>query len=169
MRIAVYPGSFDPITYGHLDVIDRAAGFFDKLIVAVSRNPSKNPLFTVEERVSMLKEVLQSYYNIQIDAFNGLTIEYARQQGAQAVVRGLRFISDFENEFMMALTNRKLVDSIDTIFLMTKAEFSFISSSGVKEVALYGGCVRELVPSHVEEKLKEKYSNLRRMSKEGVK
>lgn len=163
MRIAVYPGSFDPITNGHLDVIERAAGFFDQLIVAVSRNPSKHPLFTVEERVSILKNVLQPYYNVQVDAFDGLTVQYAKLKGAQAIVRGLRAISDFENEFMMALTNRKLAENIDTIFLMTRAEFSFISSSGVKEVALYGGCVRDLVPPYVEEMLKQKYLNLKRV------
>lgn len=169
MRIAVYPGSFDPVTFGHLDVIERAACFFDQLIVAVSINPSKNPLFTIEERVSILKHVLMPYYNVQIDAFDGLTIEYAKEQGAQVIVRGLRAISDFDNEFMMALTNRKLVESIDTVFLMTRAEFSFISSSGVKEIALYGGCVRELVPPYVEGKLKEKFLELSGETGEGVK
>ncbi|MBE3587955.1 MAG: pantetheine-phosphate adenylyltransferase [Thermoanaerobacteraceae bacterium] len=158
MRIAVYPGSFDPITNGHLDVIERAACLFDQLIVAVSRNTNKKPLFTVQEREEMLREVLQPYYNVIVDSFDGLTVNYARDRGAQAIVRGLRAISDFENEFMMALTNKKLVPSVDTVFLMTRAEFSFISSSAVKEVAYFGGCVRDLVPPAVENRLREKFA-----------
>ncbi|HHW44071.1 pantetheine-phosphate adenylyltransferase [Desulfofundulus thermobenzoicus] len=158
MRIAVYPGSFDPITNGHLDVIERAACLFDQLIVAVSRNTNKKPLFTVQEREEMLREVLQPYYNVIVDSFDGLTVNYARDRGAQAIVRGLRAISDFENEFMMALTNKKLVPAVDTVFLMTRAEFSFISSSAVKEVAYFGGCVRDLVPPAVENRLREKFA-----------
>ncbi len=167
MRIAVYPGSFDPITNGHLDVIERAACLFDQLVVAVSRNTSKKPLFTVSERVEMLREVLQPYYNVVVDSFDGLTVNYAKSLGAQAIIRGLRAISDFENEFMMALTNKKLVPSIDTLFLMTRAEYSFISSSAVKEVAYFGGCVRDLVPPVVENKLREKFMALQQPGKEG--
>ncbi|MFZ5591933.1 MAG: pantetheine-phosphate adenylyltransferase [Bacillota bacterium] len=161
MRIAVYPGSFDPITNGHLDVIERAAALFDEVIVAVSCNAHKRPLFTVEERVEILKAVLQPYYNVLVDSFYGLTVNFAREKGAQAIVRGLRAISDFENEFMMALTNKKLAPGIETIFLMTRAEFSFISSTAVKEVMLFGGCVRDMVPPLVEERLKDKYRQLR--------
>ncbi|MDQ0285853.1 pantetheine-phosphate adenylyltransferase [Desulfofundulus luciae] len=167
MRIAVYPGSFDPITNGHLDVIERAACLFDQLVVAVSRNTSKKPLFTVSERLEMLREVLQPYYNVVVDSFDGLTVNYAKRLGAQAIIRGLRAISDFENEFMMALTNKKLVPSIDTLFLMTRAEYSFISSSAVKEVAYFGGCVRDLVPPVVEQKLREKFMALQQPVREG--
>jgi pantetheine-phosphate adenylyltransferase len=167
LRIAVYPGSFDPITNGHLDVIERAACLFDQLVVAVSRNTSKKPLFTVSERLEMLREVLQPYYNVVVDSFDGLTVNYAKNLGAQAIIRGLRAISDFENEFMMALTNKKLVPSIDTLFLMTRAEYSFISSSAVKEVAYFGGCVRDLVPPVVEQKLREKFMSLQQPGREG--
>jgi len=167
LRIAVYPGSFDPVTNGHLDVIERAACLFDQLIVAVSRNTAKKPLFSVAERVDMLREVLQPYYNVLVDSFEGLTVNYARSKNAQAIVRGLRAISDFENEFMMALTNKKLVSTVDTIFLMTRAEFSFISSSAVKEVAYFGGCVRDMVPAPVEERLREKFNARREAGREG--
>lgn len=158
MRIAIYPGSFDPVTNGHLDVIERAALLFDQLIVAVSRNAYKNPLFSVAEREEMLREVLRPYYNVIVDSFDGLTVDYARAQGAQAIVRGLRAISDFENEFMMALTNKKMVPSLDTVFLMTKAEYSFISSTAVKEIVLFGGCIQGMVPTYVEKKLSQKYN-----------
>jgi len=160
LRVAVYPGSFDPVTCGHLDIIERAAQMFDRLVVAVSRNASKKPLFSVAEREDMLQEVLQPYYNVVIDSFDGLTVNYAREQEAQVIIRGLRAISDFENEFMMALTNKKLQSSVETIFLMTRAEYSFISSSAVKEVAFYGGCVRDLVPPQIEERLRKKYEQV---------
>lgn len=160
MRIAIYPGSFDPVTNGHLDVIERAAVLFDEVIVSVSRNANKKPLFTIEEREAMLREVLRPYYNVIVDSFAGLTVNYAKSKGAQAIIRGLRAISDFENEFMMALTNKKLAPSIETIFLMTRAEYSFISSSAVKEVVLFGGCVKDMVPPYVEQKLLEKNMTL---------
>ncbi|MEW6425672.1 MAG: pantetheine-phosphate adenylyltransferase [Bacillota bacterium] len=158
MAKAVYPGSFDPLTYGHLDVIERAASLFEEVIVAVSRNASKKPLFSVAERVDMLKAVLAPFSNVKVDSFDGLTVNYARSRGANAIIRGLRAISDFENEFMMALTNKKLAPAIDTVFLMTRAEYSFISSSGVKEVASFGGCVKELVPPEVEQRLIRKFT-----------
>ena len=158
MAKAVYPGSFDPLTYGHLDVIERAASLFEEVIVAVSRNASKKPLFSVAERVDMLKTVLAPFPNVKVDSFDGLTVNYAKVNGANAIIRGLRAISDFENEFMMALTNKKLAPTIDTVFLMTRAEYSFISSSGVKEVASFGGCVRELVPPEVEQRLIKKFT-----------
>lgn len=159
MRTAICPGSFDPVTFGHLDIMGRASLLFDRVIVAVSRNPIKNPLFTIDERVEMLKGVLTPYPNVEVDSFEGLTVNYALQQKAKAIVRGLRVISDFENEFRMALTNKKLACHIETVFLMTKAEYSFISSSSVKEVASFGGSVRSLVPPLVEERLREKFKN----------
>lgn len=158
MRIAIYPGSFDPITNGHLDIIDRAAFMFDKLIITVSKNSGKKPLFSVDERIEMLKSVLAKYPNVSVDSFDDLTINYADSQGAQVILRGLRAISDFENEFQMALTNKKLMPSVETIFLMAKAEYSFLSSSVVKELASYGGCIKGFVPAVVEAKLTDKYN-----------
>ena len=160
MRIAIYPGSFDPITYGHLDIIERAAKIFDKLIVTISKNAGKAPLFSIEERIELISEVLSVYPNVTVDSFNGLTINYANNQGAQAIIRGLRAISDFENEFQMALTNKKLATELETIFLMTKPEYSFLSSSMVKELAMFGGCVKGFVPAIVETRLKAKFSKL---------
>lgn len=160
MRTAICPGSFDPVTNGHLDIIGRASLLFDRVIVAVSRNPVKDPLFSIQERVEMLKEVILPYPNVEVDSFEGLTVNYAIKQKAKAIVRGLRVISDFENEFRMALTNQKLACHIETVFLMTKAEFSFISSSTVREVAFFNGSVRSLVPPMVEERLKGKFKSL---------
>ncbi|MFZ5596224.1 MAG: pantetheine-phosphate adenylyltransferase [Bacillota bacterium] len=157
MRIGLYPGSFDPVTNGHLDIIERAATLFDEIIVSVSRNHTKKPLFSVQDRMNMLKVVLAPYHNVLVDSFDGLTVNFARQRGAQVIIRGLRAISDFENEFMMALTNKKLVPTIETIFLMTRPEYSFISSSAVKEVVAFGGCVKGLVPSLVEEELIKRF------------
>lgn len=166
MRIAIYPGSFDPVTNGHLDIIDRAATLFDEVIVSVSRNANKSPLFSMEERKQILEEILQAYENVRVTDFDGLTVNYAREKKAQAIIRGLRAISDFENEFMMALTNKKLAPSVETIFLMTRAEYSFISSSAVKEVALFSGCVKDMVPPLVVEKLKEKIAQLQSAEEE---
>ncbi|MEG6615267.1 pantetheine-phosphate adenylyltransferase [Peptococcaceae bacterium 1198_IL3148] len=157
MRIAIYPGSFDPIHYGHLDIIERSAKLYDKLIVAVTTNPQKKPLFTSEERVDILEQVLQDYSNVFVESFEGLTVNYALKQGAQVLVRGLRAITDFEGEFVFALTNKKLVPNVETVYLMTRSEYSFISSSSVKEVAYYGGNVSDMVPSLVAEKLSIKY------------
>lgn len=156
-RIAVYPGSFDPITNGHLDLIERAAQLFDHLVVAVSVNSGKKPLFTLDERVEMLQKILVDYDNVSIDSFEGLTVNYTAERGAQAIIRGLRAISDFENEFQMALTNKKLKGNVETVFLMSQAQWSFLSSSVVKEVASYGGCVVDFVPPLVQSKLKEKF------------
>lgn len=158
MRLAIYPGSFDPVTNGHLDIIERAAALFDQVVVAVSLNPGKTPLFTVEERLEMLNEVTKPFVNVDTGAFRGLTVNYAREKNAQAIIRGLRAISDFENEFMMALTNKKLQPAVETVFLMTRAEYSFISSSAVKEVASFGGCVKDLVPPLVQKRLRDKYN-----------
>ncbi len=158
MRIGIYPGSFDPVTNGHLDIIERSDGFFDRLIVAVARNPQKiKPLFTVDERVQILESVLEKYPNIIVDSYDGLTVNYALKQGANAIVRGLRAITDFESEFVFALTNKKLAPQLETVYLMTRAEYSFISSSTVKEVASYDGCLSAMVPDLVAVKLKEKF------------
>ena len=167
MTTAVCPGSFDPVTYGHLDIITRAAKLFDKLVVAVALNPGKQPLFSIEERVDLMRGFLADYPNIEVRAFNGLTVDLAKEYNAQSIVRGLRVVSDFENEFRMALTNQKLACQIETIFLMTKAEYSFISSTTVREVASFGGPLSSLVPPLVEEKLKEKFKSLY-SQKEGV-
>lgn len=156
---AIYPGSFDPVTFGHIDIIERASLLFDNVIVAVSRNPTKNPLFSVKERVEMLKKVVSPYPNVKVDSFEGLTVDYALQRNAKYIVRGLRVISDFEYEFQMALSNKKLTCIVETIFLASKAEYSFISSSTVKEVASFGGSLKCFVPPLVEEKLKEKFMN----------
>lgn len=157
MRIAVYPGSFDPIHYGHLDIIARSAALYDKLIVAVATNPKKKPFFTIAERVEILREVLKTYDNVMVESFEGLTVNFALKQGAQVIVRGLRAITDFENEFVFALTNKKLAPQVETVYLMTRSEYSFISSSTVKEVTYYGGNVSEMVPAFVAEKLQQKY------------
>lgn len=167
MRIAVYPGSFDPLTNGHIDVVERAVKLFDLLIVTISRNASKKPLFTVAERLDMLEQVLRPFDNVQVDSFEGLTVNYAKSKNAQAIIRGLRAVSDFENEFMMALINKKLTPDIETIFLTTRAEFAFISSSAVKEAAFFGGCVQELVPQYVMDKLFQKYQEIKAAGQEG--
>ncbi|ABO50601.1 Phosphopantetheine adenylyltransferase [Desulforamulus reducens MI-1] len=157
MRIGVYPGSFDPVTNGHMDIVERSVGLFDRLIVAVAKNAQKKPLFSVEERVEILKNVLKKYPNIVVDTFDGLTVTYALQQGAIAIVRGLRAFSDFENEFIFALTNKKLAPDLETVYLMTRAEYSFISSTTVKEVASFKGSLSGMVPEIVAQKIQDKY------------
>ncbi|MGE5552386.1 MAG: pantetheine-phosphate adenylyltransferase [Betaproteobacteria bacterium] len=153
MKRAVYPGSFDPVTNGHLDIIERAAALFDEVIVAVARNRAKRALFTVEERVEMLREVTQCLVNVRVDAFDGLTVHYTKAQGAQVIIRGLRVLSDFENEMMMALMNRKQEPTVDTLFLMTSTDNAFLSSSAVKELASLGGDISALVPPEVARRL----------------
>jgi len=147
--LAIYPGSFDPPTLGHLDVIERATRLFDKLIVAVGRNSAKTPLFTVEERMQALKESTQHLPTVEVDSFSGLLIEYAQSKGAKSLVRGLRATADFEYEFQMAMINRRLHDDIETVFLMTSWEHSYLSSSMVREVALLNGRYQEFVPEPV--------------------
>ncbi|MBU5677375.1 pantetheine-phosphate adenylyltransferase [Alkaliphilus sp. MSJ-5] len=149
MRVAIYPGSFDPITNGHLDIIERASKMCDKLIVSVIYNPNKNPLFTLEERKKLVEESVKNYPNVSVDCFSGLLIEYAKENEATAIIKGLRAISDFEYELQMALMNQKLCPSIETVFLMTSSEYSFLSSSLIKEVARFGGCIKGLVPEVV--------------------
>lgn len=161
MKLAVYPGSFDPVTNGHLDIIERAAQLFDHLIVAVFVNKGKKPLFTIEERVNILKDVLTPYNNVSVDCFEGLTVNYMVRKNAQAIIRGLRAVSDFENEFQMALTNKKLCPDTETVFLMSKAEWAFLSSSMVKEVASFGGCIADFVPPGIEKLVIEKYRQLK--------
>lgn len=149
MRTAIYPGSFDPLTNGHLDVLQRAAKLFDRVIVAIARNESKNPLFSLDERLDLMKPAIAPLKNVKADIFDGLLVEYAAKQEAQAIVRGLRAVSDFEFEFQMALMNRKLAENIETIFMMPRETYTFISSRIVKEIAKLGGDVRPFVPRHV--------------------
>ena len=156
-RIAIYPGTFDPITNGHLSIIRRALDIFDRLIVAILINPQKHPLFKVEERIDMIKEVTRNMGNIEVDTFEGLLVDYAVKKGAKAIVRGLRAMSDFEFEFQMALMNRKLNRSVQSIFLMTDYKWLYTSSSIVKEVASFGGDVTGLVPDVVFKRLREKF------------
>lgn len=159
-RIAVYPGTFDPVTNGHLDLIRRGLRLFDRLIVAVGENPAKKPLFSLEERLEMLEEAVKEIPDrdrLEITAFSGLLVEFARKKGAQAIVRGLRAVSDFEYEFQMALMNRRLARDLDTVFLMPGFRWIFISSTIIKEAARFGGSVEGLVPPVVEKKLKEKF------------
>lgn len=156
MKVAIYPGSFDPVTNGHLDIIERATRLFDHVVVAVSINSKKNPLFTLEERKEMLTEVTSRHKNVSVDSFEGLTVEYTTQKGAQVIIRGLRAVSDFENEFQMALTNKKLQPTIETVFLMARTTWLYLSSSTVKEVNHYGANISDFVPKFVEDRLREK-------------
>ena len=156
MRKAVYPGSFDPVTYGHLDVIRRSSSLVDELIVGVLNNNTKTPLFSVEERVKILLEVTKDLPNVQSESFSGLSVEFAKQSGAQFIVRGLRAITDFDYELQMAQTNRVLNPDIDTIFLTTSLEYAYLSSSTVKEVASYGGDISKLVPGAVVDRIYNK-------------
>jgi len=157
MSIAVYPGSFDPITNGHIDLIERATKIFDKLIVAVAENPGKSPLFTIEERFDMVKQTTKQFENVIVDRISGLTVDYVKQHGASVIIRGLRAISDFEFELQMALMNRKLNSEIETIFLMPNLQYSYVKSSHIKELAKLGGCLEGLTPDLVIQKLREKF------------
>lgn len=156
MRTAIYPGSFDPLTNGHLDVIQRATKLFDRVIVAVAKSESKQPLFTLEERVELVQRTVGHLPHVEADSFDGLLIEYVERRKAQAVVRGLRAVSDFEFEFQLALMNRKLDERVETIFMMPKDTYTFLSSRMVKEIARLGGNVGDFVPAHVKAALKEK-------------
>ena len=153
MRTAIYPGSFDPFTNGHLDVVQRAARLFDRVIVAVARSDSKHPLFTAAQRQALVAEAIRGMPNVEADTFDGLLVEYVQRRSAQAVLRGLRAISDFEFEFQMALMNRKLNESFETIFMMPKDTYTFLSSRIVKEIARLGGDVSPFVPPHVQSAL----------------
>ncbi len=157
-RIAVYPGSFDPVTFGHLDIIRRAAKQFDQLIVAVLNNTSKSPLFSVDERKKLLADVTRDLPNVEIDSFRDLLVRYMRSRQAQVIVRGIRSVTDFEYELQMASTNRQLDEGIETVFMMTNPKYSYLSSSIVKEIAKFNGPVQDLVPPAVEAELQRKYT-----------
>ena len=159
--IAIYPGSFDPITNGHLDLIERGCRLFDELIVAILRNETKQPLFSVEERIEMLREVVDCYPNVAVDSFDGLLVDYAAQNGATVLLRGIRAISDYEYELQMALMNRRLRPDIETVFMMASEAHSFISSRLVKEVFGLGGNIAGLVPPPVEARLRKRLSQPR--------
>jgi len=156
-KVAVYPGTFDPITYGHLDVVLRASELFDKVIMAVSESSTKNTLFTVDERIEMIKESTSKIKNVKVSSFEGLLVDYARFRGADVIIRGLRAISDFEYEFQMALTNRKIAENISTVFLMPNEKYTYLNSTLVKEIAKYKGDVSAFVPKFVLKKLNEKF------------
>jgi pantetheine-phosphate adenylyltransferase len=159
VKIAVYPGSFDPITNGHLDIVRRAAQMFDRVIVAVAVNDAKAPLFSVDERVRLVAEAVKGLRNVSVDEFEGLLVDYARRKRASVVVRGLRAVSDFEFEFQLALMNRKLDSGIETIFLMTKDEYTFISSRQVKEICRLGADVSNFVPRGVERAMRRRFGS----------
>ncbi len=157
--IAIYPGSFDPVTLGHLDIIQRGASLFERVVVAVLRNPNKIPLFTVQERIEQIRRSTKHLPNVEADSFDGLTVNYAQMKKAQVLLRGLRAISDFEVELQMAHTNKTLSTQIETVFLATSNEYSFLSSSVVKEIAKFGGSVNHLVPPHVADDIYQCYAH----------
>lgn len=153
---AIYPGSFDPVTNGHLDLIERASGLFDHLIVALLVNPEKDPLFTLDERVDMLREVVAHLPNVEVETFDGLLVDHARRRGARVLLRGIRAVSDYEYELQMALMNRQLEPDIETVFMLPAEAYSYLSSRLVKEVARLGGSIKDLVPAGVEERIRAK-------------
>lgn len=158
MQTAIYPGTFDPITYGHIDIIERACTLFHKVIVAIARNPAKNPLFSVAERREMILQATNGMRNVEVDSFEGLVVDYAQAKNAAAIIRGLRAVSDFEYELQMALMNRKIKDQVVTVFMMPHEQYIYLNSSIVKEVASFGGEVSHLVPPIVQQYLTEKFS-----------
>lgn len=158
MVAAVYPGTFDPLTYGHMDIIERAAALVGKLIVGIYENPAKQPLFPLEQRVRLVEEAVTGLSNVHVKAFKGLTVDFIHQVGGKVMIRGLRANSDFEREFEMALMNRKLAPDIELLCLMTSSQYQFLSSTLIKEVAKLGGCLEGMVPDHVAVALREKFS-----------
>jgi pantetheine-phosphate adenylyltransferase len=158
MKIAVYPGSFDPITNGHLDIIQRSSQVFDKVIVAVVKNHSKKPLFTMEERMELIQKAVVDLPNVEVDSFDGLLVNYVAVKGAQVIIKGLRALSDFEYEFQMALLNRKLQPEVETMFMMTSYQYSYLSSSMVKEIASLGGSIKDLVPDTILNDITNKFN-----------
>lgn len=159
MRAAIYPGTFDPITNGHLDIIERATRLFDRVTVAVTTNPSKKPLFDVEERKEMIRQATACFHVVEVESFSGLLVDYVTRKGASAIVRGLRAVSDFEFEFQMALVNRKIADNIVTVFLMPHEKYTYLNSTIVKEVAAFGGDVSMFVPAEVLARLQKKMTH----------
>ncbi len=157
-KIAIYPGTFDPITHGHIDVIERASKLFDEVIVTVAQNISKSPIFSANERISIVEEVTKNFKNVKVEKFDGLLVDFAIKKNANAIIRGLRAVSDFEFEFQMALFNRKLKPEIITVFLMPHEKYTYLNSSVVREIAKFGGQIDHFVPPFVEQKLKEKLS-----------
>jgi len=156
-KVAIYPGSFDPITNGHLDLIERGLKIFDEIIVAIAINPVKQPLFTIDERVEMIRVVLKDHSRVRIDHFTGLLVDFVRKQGTNVILRGLRAVSDFDYEFQLALMNRRLAPEIETVFLMTSLKWVFLSSSILKEAVSLGGVLQDIVPPFVFQKLREKF------------
>lgn len=155
-KMAIYPGSFDPVTYGHIDLIKRATYVFDRVVVAVAKNAHKKPLFTFSERLEMLREAVKDIKNVEVDSFDGLVIDYARKKGSRVLIRGLRMLSDFEYEYQMALTNRRLSTDVETVFLMPSEDYSFLSSRLLKEAAALGADLSSFVPDFVAQRVKEK-------------
>ena len=155
--IAIYPGSFDPVTLGHLDIITRSSVLYERVIVVVSRNPTKNPMFPVEERLAQIRKATAHIGNVDVDSFDGLTVNYAHTRNAKVLIRGLRVLSDFEKELQMAHTNKTLADDLETVFLATSTEYGFLSSSLVKEIARFGGSIGHLVPDHVAQDIQRWY------------
>ncbi len=164
MTVAVYPGTFDPLTCGHMDIIERTSPLVDKLIVGIYENPGKRPLFSLEERVRIVEEAIRGLPNVRVKAFKGLTVDFIRETGGRVMIRGLRANSDFEREFEMALMNRKLAPEIELLCLMTSSQYQFLSSSLIKEVAKLGGCLDGMVPDHVATALEERFSSAARLA-----
>ena len=158
-KIAVYPGTFDPVTYGHLDIVRRSAQLFDEVVIGVLNNSAKTPLFSADERVKILEKTTEEIPNVRVDQCNGLSVDFARKWGAVVIVRGLRLITDFEFELQMAQTNRKLAPEVDTTFLYTSLQYSYLSSTTVREVAGFGGNISEFVPPYVVEQIHKKLGN----------
>jgi pantetheine-phosphate adenylyltransferase len=158
MTIAVYPGSFDPVTFGHLDIVERGARIFDKVIIAVMVNPHKNPLFSVEERKELIRRAVEHIPNVEVDSFPGLLVNYVQKKNASVIIKGLRAVSDFESELQMASMNKHMYNDAETFFLPTSSKYSHLSSSIIKEIARHGGPISDFVPPHVEQAIREKYS-----------
>ena len=161
MKIGVYPGTFDPVTHGHTDIVTRGLCIFEKVIVAVAPNPSKHPLFNLEERLDMVRLVTEDIPNVEVTIFDGLLVDFVRRRGAHAILRGLRAISDFEHEFQMALVNRKLAESVETVFLMPSEEYSYLSSTIIKDVATHGGSLKDFLHPVVAQHLHERIRGLK--------